>query len=455
MNFSNFLFLVFDLTLEKNKNLQLYAQQIKSLCLKRLLIFSRRYIIALCALFLPVIVQALLSKYIPSTSLVITNAFDSLINRKHIPTYKMDILNYGKQKLPYSVNDNVLETQFVNYFENRQIKNSKNSKLIELVSVKNMSLNDFVYAKRLSNLKNIYGDYFVGMSLQKDESNELRGILYYSTLVFHSAGSILNEMNSFMLAYYTNNSKKSITTINAPVTVLENSSSNFSFGQLQVLNCIEAMPFSFIDFIDGVIVAFIISVCTIHVTREKRNGSKFLQLLSGTHYITYWASNYLFDVLVFFINISTIILALKLVSLTISDTANDTLVLANDGLTLFNLFTFMFFCSFSWATLAYIWSFIFKSDVIAFLTLFLVLGCAVFFDMILVIVGFFNAGLNDSFRRITEGLRIFFSIFFPNVTVKRAIYNLKLQHLDVCLLPMNLLLNCKIILFVCKSYKKY
>jgi hypothetical protein len=404
--------------------------------------FLRRYIIAITALLLPVVIQAILCKTIPSTSSALTSIYNTMINRQHIPAYKLDISNYGNQRVPYSVSSSnksaKLEETLLQLFENR-IRNLKQR--VEFINTGNESVDDYVYSKRLEDLKNLVSDYFVGLSLSLNKNNDIEGVGYYSSLALHSAASILNEIGSLLLAFYSNNPNRSIQTINSPVTVLDNSTVNLSSIKLDIISCIETMPFSFIDFIDAMIVAFMISVCTIHVTREKINGCKFLQLLSGAHYTVYWLANYLFDMAVFIFNIVTLVIAIKVIAAGITDNANDVFILSN-GNSLIFLLIYMFFASFSWTTSAYVWSFLFKKDITAFLSLFLLLGLATFVDMILALVKYFTIMSNSTtLSKWIDAFRVLLAILFPNVNLKRVIFNLKLRNTENCFTPLNLLFD--------------
>lgn len=451
----------------KSRRAVLYAQQIKSLFIKRVHIFFRRYMIAIFTLLLPAVVQLVLSKHIPSTSMMLSDVISSLFQINSIPSNNLSITNYGQHVIPVSIKAKNSEIDPIEYW-----KAKNRDGRINYVRVNDTSINSYVYKKRVESLNDLINDYFVGFSLELDgETRNMRGLIHYSTLAYHTSSSALSEMTSFLLAYQTNNSHRSISTINSPINALDNVTSNLSFDSLQVLSCIEAMPFSYIDFVDSIIVAFMISITVFHLARERRNGSKFLQLLSGTHYLVlsislynqlynfdcyfkiYWLANLLFDMMVFFFNISLLTIILRLVSYSITDQANDTLLLAHKNSILFDYFLFLFLSSFSWATLTYLWTFLFKSDIISFLVLFLLLGFASFFDMMFVFIQFVRSGMNSlaqaSGRDHATGgdffdvIRVVFAILFPNVTVKRAIYNLKLQNLDVCIIPLNLIFKSK------------
>ena len=133
--------------------------------------------------------------------------------------------------------------------------------------------------------------------------------------------------------------------------------------------------------LNSLIVAFMISGIVIHVTRERTSGSKLLQLLSGTHYATYWFSNYIFDLSVFVFNFTTMTIVIKLVDIIKNDPTNETAPIANES-AIYNLYFLFLISSFSCCTLAYIWSFFFKSDLISYITLAIILNVAGFMDMI-------------------------------------------------------------------------
>ncbi|CAF0704109.1 unnamed protein product [Brachionus calyciflorus] len=415
---------------EKNHGFNFYMQQIKALVIKKFTIFTRRYIIFIFTMGLPLLIQVLLSLFIPSTSSIIADTLDMAFGRKFIQPLDLTITNYGKQNLVYKISGSD--------------QSQANSKLKEFYSFKKdinlvnvtsplETVDSYVFEKRRQDSNNLISKYFFGLEIDSD-TNSLTGM--YSNLVFHSSATILNELNSLFLGFLSNNMKKSIKTINSPVSAGRSSAlpSNFSNDQLEVFSCLEIIPFSFLDFINAIIIAFVISVSTIHLTREKRNGSKSLQLLSGTHYIVYWISNYIFDFMIYLIQIIFLIGALKLVALGMNDTANDTYILTQKWSTLFYLFIFMILSSFTWSSLSYVWSNFFKSDIVGFVVLFLVLSFASLVDMICVMLGFFDASTGEAgtLSQISTAIRTVLAILCPNIAVKRAIFNLKLQNAPIC-----------------------
>ena len=164
--------------------------------------------------------------------------------------------------------------------------------------------------------------------------------------------------------------------------------------------------------------------------------------------MTYWLSNFIFDMTIFIFSISTMILALKIVSLIRgSQDTSDIYIIAYKGSTLAYLFFFMFLVSFSWTTMAYVCSFFFKSDIIGFLVVLLVLGFACFFDMLVGYLKFLDVGLSGgkvgTLGRTSDVIRYIFAFLFPNVAVKRAIFLLKLQNTQICIPLLNQALSGK------------
>ena len=121
-----------------------------------------------------------------------------------------------------------------------------------------MQTNDFdsyVYAERKANIQNIIGKYYFGLDLTLDSSRdeEIMAQGYFSTFPFHTSASLLNEIDSFMFAYHSRNFNRSITTVNSPVSVaLVQNFSGFDPTDLNLFTCIEGIPFSFLDIINGI-----------------------------------------------------------------------------------------------------------------------------------------------------------------------------------------------------------
>lgn len=101
----------------------------------------------------------------------------------------------------------------------------------------------------------------------------------------------------------------------------------------------------------------------IHVSKERLNGSKSLQLLTGTHFKIYWLSNYIFDMTLCIFNATSVVLAIKLMAIIKDDKTNE-LWPISDGDTVFVTWLLFFASSWCWCAFAYCASLLFKSDIV-------------------------------------------------------------------------------------------
>jgi hypothetical protein len=252
---------------------KLFVQQINALILKRFLIFIRRYILALITLFLPFVLEVLVCCIIPSG----TNLVYSITGVKNAAgaSYNLEISNYQAFTIPYSINGD--SSSFQNLLSTFYTTSNRPGITLQNCSYDNIS--SIALKLRKDNIQNLVSSYYTGMSFNIVNSSQLYAHAYYSTYAYHSPGIIINEISNLILAYYSsNNLTKSIKTVNSPIS--SNSSQNGN-DFLSFLPCLDTLPLSIFNFINSIIVALIISIIVIHVGRERVNGSKGLQLLSG------------------------------------------------------------------------------------------------------------------------------------------------------------------------------
>jgi hypothetical protein len=376
-------------------------------------------------LALPFLMEALLSAIIPSS----TNQINTIKGLKSDSgSYLLDTANYSTQTVPYYINAapnyNMIQSMIKSYYSN--------DSGISLSQQSNDTVNEYVLSLRNLDLNNLISNYFVGFSI-----NQTSAVIYWNSMVFHSSANILNDVDNFLLNLITNNPSRSISTINKPISA--NSSLDSAGSYLEVLACIDSLPLTLLNFLNGIIVALMIGLMVVHVGRERSNGSKQLQFLSGTHYFTYWFTNYLFDLIVYVFNISTMIIALKIVNAAKNDPSDEVYTIASDN-TLGYLYLLMLISSFSWCTYAYIWSFFFKSEIVGFVVLAIFLGFMAFLDVIWIFVQLLiQSGSTTSTpgSSLMRALRLIFALLFPNVTIKRGMYNLKIKNNDYCIQYVN------------------
>ncbi len=286
-------------------------------------------------------------------------------------------------------------------------------------------------------------DFFIGMNFNVTGIDKIYATLYFSSLALHSSAIAVNELSNLLLAYHTRSIRKTISTLNSPLASNDSLYTGNDF--LEYLACIDVLPVSLLNMINSIIIAFIISSLVINIAREKNSGAKSLQYLSRTHFITYWISNYLFDILLCIFNLTSMLVILKIIDMSRNDPSNETYPLAiND--TLAYVFLLFLVSSLNWCTFAYIFSFFFRTDLIGFIFTFLVLGVATFLEMVWALIQLFvslerPSDQNTFLSNLMKVLRYVFMLFFPNVTVKRGLYNLKIRHNTYCINSLNNILK--------------
>jgi hypothetical protein len=419
----------------------LWFQQLTSLLTKRFWIFLRRWILGLIILLLPFLLQAILASIIPSQTNLI-NSLRGIVSS--VGTYDLDVTKYGKQDVPYYIGGGGTTTNLETLVQN--VLSEKSG--VNPVKYSSNTINDQILQDRKNSLQNIMYNNFVGLIFNMTSSNRLYADVLYSQIAYHSSANILNEIDNFLLYYARNYSRqKTIKTINSPIASNSSLAGGSSF--LEVLACIDSLPVSLLNLIVSFIVAFMIGIIVMHVAKERLNGSKQLQLLSGVHFSTYWISHYLFDTLIYIFNILTIIFALAIVNLSKNDQTNEIYTIAGTNNLGYFLLLLLFSC-FSWSLLAYVWSFKFKSDIIGFVSLTGLLGFLAFIDPILTFTELLiiNGGSASAGSRIIRGIRYLLIFLFPNLTVKRGLYNMKIRSNNYCIDSVNKYLASKKLLII-------
>ena len=394
----------------RNSGFKLWSQQIKSLFLKRFWIFFRRTILAICILVIPWLFEAVVVGILPSTSSQISQ-FSQTVSASG--TYTLALNSYGSNVLPYYLNGTASTTVLQTYLTSRYA--SSGVTLNQITS----DPNDYVLSQRKANIQNIYSNYYLGMLLNLVTGTKLNAIVYYNSMAFHSSANILNEIDN--LLYYvanSNNQDYTVTTVNSPIAA--NSSAKSSASFLEALACIDSQPVTLLNFIISIIIALIMSFQVIHVARERINGSKQMQMLSGIHYVTYWIANYLFDLIIMLFQCTMLVIMLAIVNAAKSGSSDyEVYYVASNGLLGYAYILLLFSCV-SWCTYAYIWSFLFKQDIVGFVVLLLALGVLAYFDTILVFIQLLfvtsNNNKSNGISNLIAGIRVILALLFPNVS---------------------------------------
>jgi hypothetical protein len=361
-------------------------------------------------------------------------------------TLKLDYNIYGHQMIPYSIYGDG-DIGSMNYLVQRLINTSD----VTLEFVSNASVDYYVMGKRKDDVRNIVNKYYMGFGINISSTNEIRISSYYSTLAYHSCAVITNLVDNILLAFLNSHSTNmSIETYNTPL--VSNSTIYRGNRFLKYLACFDVLPLSLLNILTAINIAFFISLLVMHVSKERINGFKVLQVLSGTHTLLYWISNYIFDLILCFINVGSIVGILALVGYFIKDETSELYAITTNP-TIKYVALLLFVSSISWPTLAHLWSFLFKSDVTGFVILALILGVMPFIDVVLSFITLFLNTNQDDTSQVAPGtstlqtLRYILFVLFPNVTVKKGIYNMKIRSSSFCINSTNAILNRKLIYF--------
>ena len=414
------------------EGVHLWRQQMSSLLHKRLKIFHRRYVLALIALLLPVVFQLVICLAIPSSSVLDKDLTEVRILGKT----DLNINKYGPVQLLYNNlnSSNQTDRLLVDFYKHRASR-------LNIIKI-DEDLGDYVSEEVSRDFTALYRQNFFGMSFELSETFDLNSSSitgYYSTMAYQSLGVIVNEMSNFLLFLLSGNQSRTISTFNSPLS--SNSSKYFGDDFAKYLGCFDILPLSLFNFLTSITVAFIISFSLIHVAKETINRSKHLQLLSGSHQLTYWLSNYLFDMILCGYNVTLLVVVVWTAGGWRQDNSDVVVLAAWPAIGYVMLVLAV--SSLSWPLYGYCWCHCFKSDVTAFIVLWLLLCMAAFVDVLCAFVQIFThinnlgLGFDAALPSLMYAVRMLLSLLFPNVTVKRQLFDLRLRTSNYCVDVLN------------------
>nr|APD26547.1 ATP-binding cassette transporter subfamily A member 3-like X1 protein [Brachionus koreanus] len=437
-------FNVFKQKIELKQGKALWFQQIKSLLYKRLIIFLRRYLLALVILICPLVFQLVIVSIIPSSNSVIDKIGKT---ENSYGTFELDINKYTSHAIPFYTID-ASPTNPVNKVLKSFYKYS-NRPNINLLRV-NSSVYDYVAKRHNQSLISLLKEYYFGIKWLSSETepndfNNFDITAYYSTTAYQTPGVIVNEISNLLLSFLnTNKLSKSISTVNEPIP--PNNNNYYGNNFLKYLGCFDVLPLSLFNFATSIVIAFVISINVMHVSKEKINGSKKLQLLSNTTKTVYWASNFIFDFIVCLFNICLVIGITSLANYIRNNPEVDIFIMSSRP-TVGYWFLILIISSLNWTFLSYFWLSFFKSDVTAFVILLLLLGIASFTDVVFSFFQLFNNITNPDLNFDSAStlflyiLRMILAVLFPNVTIKRQLFNFRLRSNRYCIDSLNRVLK--------------
>jgi hypothetical protein len=156
--------------------------------------------------------------------------------------------------------------------------------------------------------------------------------------------------------------------------------------------------------------------------------------------------------------ITGLVIAFKIMDVVLDSPLSETFPIAR-GANLFYYFVLLLFSSFGWLTYAYSLSHFYKTETVGFIALLLAMAMAVFLDTIWCFLQFLlteDTSLNNTLNKVLSVIRWVFVIFFPSVTIKRGLFDLKIRDSNYCIGILNKIFKSKIffyISFTCKNLK--
>lgn len=361
--------------------------------------------------------------------------------------FDLDMKRYASHEIPFYTIDMSSKNPVNKVLKNFYTYSNRPS--VNLLRV-NSSVYDYVADKHNKSLISLLKENFFGITwlnsiTQPADIDKFDITAYYSTTAYQTPGVIINEISNLLLSFLNSNKlNKRISTVNEPIPPDNNNYYGNNF--LKYLGCFDVLPLSLFNFATSIVIAFVISINVMHVSREKINGSKKLQLLSNTNKIVYWTSNFVFDFSICLINICLVIGITSLINYIRNNPEVDIYIMSSRP-TIGYWFLTLIMSSFNWTFLSYFWLSFFKSDVTAFVILLLVLGVASFTDVVFSFFQLFNNITNPNLNfgspstLILYSMRMILAVLFPNVTIKRQLFNFRLRSNRYCIDSLNRVLK--------------
>jgi hypothetical protein len=437
----------------------LWRQQIITLLLKRLTIFSRRYILACVTFLLPLVLQLLLVLHASLTTVSHTTTHA----RSPPAPLRLSLETYGalRQHVPIHI------AGFNRTTEQHMRQIAQVSDPTRFTWIRDRSVLDYASQQQQKGHNNI--DVLVNdanlpiIGIDITGSSSRTGAIditaYYNRLAFHSSAIALGQVSNLLLSACTTSKTHRITTYNAPFALTTNATETTDSTNARhfakYIECFDLLPGSRVAFVTSAVCALIIALRVMHVRNEAHTGSFCAQRVANVHQLAYWLANYAFDWTLCACTLLTIGLALY--SFSADAIAADTCIW---------LAILLVVSSTSWPLYAYCTSHVLstRSETGAFIIMLGIFGMAPLVDMLLYFIAVFvrlstsvstvSAWIDNATDQqltdrafdsndIVQFARTVLCIIMPNVTIKRAIYAIRLHHTPHCVECINTFLNGK------------
>lgn len=273
-------FIAFNLGIKKNHGVSLIVQQFWGMFIKKVIHTWRNRIVTIVQLVLPIIfiINALLvEKTIPTPG--------------DEPSLNLNLAKFEGTDVAYSsgLNATAVQTGMASVYET--LFPGERTQFVTREGKNNFSsMNDFFISSAKSVGKSTFNKKYIVAGEFQEEASFTNTTSYFNGQPFHSPAIALAYMMDGLFQYFTGNSTRSISTLNAPFPKrLEDSKNNiyFSTGLTGFIIALEVL-FG---------MSFMVTTFIIFLIKEKAVGAKHIQVVSGVGPGAFWFSNFLWDII--------------------------------------------------------------------------------------------------------------------------------------------------------------
>lgn len=164
-----------------------------------------------------------------------------------------------------------------------------------LVEIESNNVSEYVRSRYLETERIFIDRYQMGVSSFYNSSS-LTFDAHFSTVNYHAMPTSLSVATNNLFQFYSNSTSRRIVATNQPI-LTPTKASSYIAEILSVLYCFEAFPISLFGLLNSITAVIFISILLLALITERLNHSKDLQLLTNVSRLTYWLSNWIFDVM--------------------------------------------------------------------------------------------------------------------------------------------------------------
>jgi ATP-binding cassette, subfamily A (ABC1), member 3 len=331
-------------------------------------------------------------------------------SNQELPSLTLNLDKFTTVFVPYStptdgttltLAQKSLVDSFVNFINSR----SKTS-AVQTNTLGNSS-NDYLKSKSMEDVF-IYTQQYIGALDFTVTNSTLQLLAYFNNEAYHTPAIMQNIISNALLNYVTNGKMGQLITVNHPMPQTTNDKLDNSSGQ-STLAIVVAINLLFgISFLAGSI--------SVYIIKERSSRAKHLQFLSGVMSLTYWLSNFIWDVINFLLPIFLILIALA--AFQIPAYVNDNRL----GI----VFLLMLFFSFSIIPMMYLLSYLF--DVPSLGLTWLTIINILFGSLTVIVVGILRLPILDLVN-VSNALHWVFLVISPNYCLGQGFSNIYVNYL--------------------------